>query len=141
MRLWPSDVRCVSDSPRAVSIFHEAPPHTAAEPPTIFTSESGKAKPDAKVPDRPTLFEDFDNSTEELIGNAEIPLAIRYFGDAGLAHMEKYGTKLETFAEIRAKVSRHAVNNPLAIFRKELSAEEVRASPLIMHPVVHRLMA
>ena len=54
-----------------------------------------------------------------------IPLALRYFGGAGLAHMKKYGTKLETFAKIRAKASRHAKNNPMAIFRKEVTAEDV----------------
>ncbi len=32
--------------------------------------------------------------------------------------MSKYGTELETFAKIRAKASRHAANNPLALFRK-----------------------
>ena len=94
----------------------------------------------AKFPDRPTPFETFDHLTDELIGHAEIPLAIRYFGGAGLFHMKKYGTKLETFAKIRAKASRHAVNNPCAIFRRELTEEEVLASPVIMHPV-HRLMA
>lgn len=93
-----------------------------------------------KSPGRPTPLETFNQVADELIGQAEIPLAIRYFGGAGLSHMQKYGTKLETFARIRAKASRHAVNNPLAIFRKELSAEEVLASPVIMHPV-HRLMA
>jgi len=93
-----------------------------------------------KFPDRPTPFETFDHITEELIGHEEIPLAIRYFGGAGLSHMQKYGTKIETFARIRAKASRHAVNNPFAIFRKELSVEEVLASPVIMHPV-NRLMA
>jgi len=93
-----------------------------------------------KSPDRPTPFETFNQVADGLIGQAEIPLAIRYFGGAGLSHMQKYGTKIETFARIRAKASRHAVNNPLAIFRKELSVEEVLASPVIMHPV-HRLMA
>ena len=36
----------------------------------------------------------------------------------GREHMQRYGTKLETFAKIRAKASRHAANNPLALFRK-----------------------
>ena len=94
----------------------------------------------AKFPDRPTPFEKFDNLTESLIGHAQIPLAIRYFGGAGLFHMRKYGTRVETFAKIRAKASRHAVHNPYAIFRQRLTAEDVLASPVIMAPV-HRLMA
>jgi sterol carrier protein 2 len=94
----------------------------------------------AKFPDRPTPFEAFDHLTDELVGHSEVPLAIRYFGGAGQFHMQKYGTRIETFAKIRAKASRHAVNNPLAIFRKELTEEEILASPVLMYPV-HRLMA
>ena len=91
--------------------------------------------------DRPSPFEMFDKVTEDLIDAKEIPLALRYFGGAGLAHMQKYGTKLETFAKVRAKASRHAVNNPLAIFRKEVTTEEVMASPAVWQGVMTRLMA
>ena len=91
--------------------------------------------------DRPSPFEMFDKVTEDLIDAKEIPLALRYFGGAGLAHMQKYGTKLETFAKVRAKASRHAVNNPLAIFRNEVTTEEVMASPAVWQGVMTRLMA
>jgi sterol carrier protein 2 len=91
--------------------------------------------------DRPTPFDDFNRETDALVGMPEIPLAIRYFGGAGLSHMRKYGTRLETFARIRAKASRHAVNNPLALFRREVSVDEVMASPVIMPGVMTRLMA
>ena len=56
---------------------------------------------------------------------AERPAALRMFGGAGREHMQKYGTKLETFATIRAKASRHAANNPLALFRKVVTTEDV----------------
>ena len=62
--------------------------------------------------DRPSPFQYFDERSAELVQNADIPLALRYFGGAGLAHMNQYGTKLATFAKIRAKASRHAANNP-----------------------------
>lgn len=91
--------------------------------------------------DRPSPFDRFDQATEELVGHAEIPLALRYFGGAGLAHMQQYGTKLETFAAIRAKASRHAANNPLALFRKEVTTEEVMAAPVLWDGVMTRLMA
>lgn len=91
--------------------------------------------------DRPSPFERFDHSTEMLVGHSEIPLALRYFGGAGLAHMQEYGTPLETFAKIRAKASRHAANNPLAIFRTVVTTEEVMASPMIWPGVLTRLMA
>jgi acetyl-CoA acetyltransferase len=91
--------------------------------------------------DRPTPFDDFDAVTDRLAGMPGIPLALRYFGGAGLAHMEKYGTPLAAFARIRAKASRHAAHNPLALLRKEVSAQDVLDSPAIWPGVMTRLMA
>ena len=91
--------------------------------------------------DRPSPFEDFDRVTDRLVDAKEIPLALRYFGGAGLSHMKKYGTKLETFAKVRAKASRHARNNPLAIFRKEVTAEDVMSDKFVWPGVMTRLMA
>jgi acetyl-CoA acetyltransferase len=95
----------------------------------------------AVFPDRPSPFQPFDDVTEELVGHGEIPMALRYFGGAGLAHMERFGTRLETFAKIRAKASRHAAHNPLALFRDVLTPEEVLASPVVWPGVMTRLMA
>ena len=91
--------------------------------------------------DRPSPFDRFDEATEDLVGHGEIPLALRYFGGAGLAHMQEFGTKLSTFAKIRAKASRHAANNPMALFRKVVTEEEVLASPTLWDGVMTRLMA
>lgn len=91
--------------------------------------------------DRPSPFETFDKVTDELVGAPEIPLALRYFGGAGMSHMKKYGTTMEAFAKVRAKASRHAVNNPLAIFRKEVTAEQVMNDQVIWPGVMTRLMA
>jgi sterol carrier protein 2 len=91
--------------------------------------------------DRPSPFDPFDEVTDKLVGMPEIPLALRYFGGAGLSHMKKYGTPFDAFAKIRAKASRHAVNNPLALFRKEVSAQDVLDAPMIWPGVMTRLMA
>ena len=91
--------------------------------------------------DRPSPFDRFDAATEALVGHAEVPLALRYFGGAGLAHMRQWGTPLETFAAIRAKASRHAARNPLALLRKELTTEDVMAAPMVWPGVMTRLMA
>lgn len=91
--------------------------------------------------DRPSPFAHFDEITDAVVGNDDIPLALRYFGGAGLAHMQQYGTKLETFAKIRAKASRHAANNPLALFRDVLTAEDVMNSKMMWDGVLTRLMA
>ncbi len=91
--------------------------------------------------DRPSPFDRFDSATEQLVGHAEIPLALRYFGGAGKAHMDQYGTRLSTFAKIRAKASRHAANNPVALLRSVVSEEEVMAAPVMWPGVMTRLMA
>ena len=91
--------------------------------------------------DRPSPFEDFDRECDAFVGMAELPLALRYFGGAGQEHMRKYGTPLEAFAKIRAKASRHAARNPLALLRRELSVEDVMAAPVLWPGVMTRLMA
>ncbi|MBO4223827.1 lipid-transfer protein [Bradyrhizobium neotropicale] len=91
--------------------------------------------------DRPSAFEEFDAAADRLIDAPGIPLALRYFGGAGLAHMQKYGTPLDAFAKVRAKASRHAANNPLAIFRKEVAADAVMNDQVIWPGVMTRLMA
>lgn len=91
--------------------------------------------------DRPTPFERFDDATIELVGQPELPIALRYFGGAGLAHMKEFGTPLSSFAKIRAKASRHAANNPMAVFRTVVTPEEVLASPVLWPDVMTRLMA
>ncbi|MFM0640538.1 lipid-transfer protein [Paraburkholderia metrosideri] len=96
---------------------------------------------DMKFPDRPSPFERFNALTAELIDGDDIPFALRYFGGAGLAHMKEFGTKVETFAKIRAKASRHAARNPMAIFRNVMTEEEVMASPMLWPGVMTRLMA
>jgi len=82
--------------------------------------------------DRPPALERANALVNELVGDIDVGgNAIRQFAGAGMAHMKKYGTKLETFAKIRAKASRHAANNPLAVFRNVLTTEDVMAAPML----------
>ncbi|MEQ9673297.1 MAG: lipid-transfer protein, partial [Roseovarius indicus] len=83
----------------------------------------------------------FDEETDDLVGNADIPLALRYFGGAGKAHMDEFGATLETFAKIRAKASRHAAKNPVALFRQEVTPEEVMQAQVLWPGVMTKLMA
>lgn len=89
---------------------------------------------------RPAPTEPIELAAEALIGHSEAPQAIRYFAAAGAAHMARYGTAASSFAQVRAKASRHARHNPYALLRRELSAEEVMASPALSAPLT-RLMA
>jgi acetyl-CoA acetyltransferase len=55
--------------------------------------------------------------------------------------MQKYGTRMETFAAIRAKASRHAANNPLALFKNVVTTEDVMNDKVMWPGVMTRLMA
>jgi len=93
-----------------------------------------------KYTDRPSPFTRFEALCGELV-DEELPLALRYFGGAGREHMQRYGTRMDTFAAIRAKASRHAANNPLALFRKVVSTEDVMNDVPVWPGVMTRMMA
>jgi len=88
--------------------------------------------------DRPNPLEKFIESANKIEGKSEVPVALRLFGGAGLEHQKKYGTRDETFARVSQKARLHAKHNPRAIFRDEVSIEEVLSSPP-MHGVLTRL--
>ena len=88
--------------------------------------------------DSPNPLEKFIESADEIEGKSEVPVALRLFGGAGLEHQKKYGTRDETFARVSQKARLHAKHNPRAIFRDEVSIEEVLSSPS-MHGVLTRL--
>jgi acetyl-CoA acetyltransferase len=92
--------------------------------------------------DRASALERANTLVDELVGDANPGgNAIKQFAGAGMAHMRKFGTRLETFAKIRAKASRHAASNPLAVFRSVVSTEDVMNAPMLWDGVMTRLMA
>jgi acetyl-CoA acyltransferase len=72
---------------------------------------------------------------EETEKEKKAPIAARMFGDAGRDHMEKYGTKPETFAKIAVKNHRHSVNNPRAQYQQACTLEEVLAARMVYDPL------
>ena len=72
---------------------------------------------------------------EETEKEKKAPIAARMFGDAGRDHMEKYGTKPETFAKIAVKNHRHSVNNPRAQYQEACTLEEVLAARMVYDPL------
>jgi len=56
---------------------------------------------------------------------AAAPMTPQLFGNAGLEHMDKYGTKPEHFAKIAWKNHKHSTNNPYSQFQKEYSLDQV----------------
>jgi acetyl-CoA acetyltransferase len=81
-------------------------------------------------PDRPIpMFTFFEKLWESIPPVADAAPAGQLFAAAGLEHQRKYGTKDETFAKISVKARKHAQHNERAIFRDQLTVEEVMASP------------
>ncbi|MBB2919984.1 lipid-transfer protein [Cupriavidus alkaliphilus] len=92
--------------------------------------------------DRPRTRARFQHIMQALTADVpELPQALRTFGGAGREHMQKYGTTMEAFAAIRAKASRHAANNPLALFRNVVTTEDVMNDKVMWPGVMTRLMA
>ncbi len=86
--------------------------------------------------DRPSPFTRFDEVTRAAQGwDDAAPMPAQYFGGAGRQYAEKYGTDPATFARISVKARQHAKHNPYAVFRDQLTVEEVLAAPHIYGPL------
>lgn len=86
--------------------------------------------------DRPSPFMRFYEERETLQERDKgAPEAAQYFGGAGREYAEQYGTRPETFAKISEKARKHAAKNPFAVFREELSVEQIMESPHIYGPL------
>ena len=72
-----------------------------------------------------------DYSTEGVMGTGLMP---GVFGQAGVEHMRKYGTKMEHFAKISVKNHKHSIHNPYAQYRKETPLEDVMNARMIAWP-------
>jgi sterol carrier protein 2 len=68
-------------------------------------------------------------------GVAQAPVAPQMFGNAGIEHMEKYGTTPEHFAKIGWKNHKHSVNNPYSQFQDEYSLEDILNAPTVFGPL------
>src|SRR5688572_6689135 len=58
-----------------------------------------------------------------------------YFGLYARRRMEAYGATEKDFAQVKVKNSRHGLGNPNARYRKEVTSEEVLASPIVSDPL------
>jgi sterol carrier protein 2 len=68
-------------------------------------------------------------------GVAQAPVAPQMFGNAGIEHMERYGTTAEQFAKIGWKNHKHSVNNPYSQFQDEYSLEDILNAPTVFGPL------
>ncbi|MCL1143972.1 lipid-transfer protein [Shewanella gaetbuli] len=69
------------------------------------------------------------------------PVALKAFGQAGRYYMDTYNVSAKLFAQVAEKSRRHAMNNPHALFRMPLCADQVLAEKIIYDNYLTRLMA
>ena len=91
--------------------------------------------------DRESPFDPMLNKLSEISTAPEAPLALRMFGQAGTAYIDKYNANPNIFGKVSVKTRSHAVHNPYSLFEKELTLDEVMNSPTIFTPYLTRFMA
>ncbi|KAI9778806.1 MAG: hypothetical protein M1839_007896 [Geoglossum umbratile] len=67
-------------------------------------------------------------------GLTNAPGAAQMFGNAGREYMEKYGAKLEDFAEIARVNHVHSTKNPYSQFQDVYTLEQIMGSPIVHEP-------
>lgn len=70
-----------------------------------------------------------------ITGFSEGPVTAQLFGNAGIEHMKKYGTKPEHFAKIAYKNHLHSTNNPYSQFQDKYTLEQILNSPRVHGPL------
>lgn len=88
-----------------------------------------------KYEDRQNPLGRFFQTMAQQRGMAKAPPAPQIFGNAGLEHMEKYGTTAEQFARVSLKNHMHSTKNPRSQFRDEYTLEQILASRPIHGPL------
>ncbi|KAI1433437.1 thiolase-like protein [Xylaria sp. CBS 124048] len=85
--------------------------------------------------DRTSPMETTTQLMAQTRGYTNAPGAAQMFGNAGRAYMEKYGAKMEDFAEIARINHAHSVNNPYSQFQDVYTLEEIMKSRPLHEPL------
>jgi len=70
-------------------------------------------------------------SVEGILGSGLMPAV---FGQAGVEHMRKYGTKMEHFAKVSVKNHKHSTKNPLSQYQVEVGLDDVMKARMVAYP-------
>ncbi|KAG5319576.1 NLTP protein, partial [Pseudoatta argentina] len=89
----------------------------------------------SKFSDRTNPMDKHVEIMANIAGLSESPIAAQMFGNAGIEHMKKYGTKLEHFAKIAYKNHLHSTNNPNSQFQEKYTLQQIMNSPKIFGPL------
>lgn len=90
-----------------------------------------------KYRDRTIPIDKCFKATAEILpdNKSKAPFAAQIFGNAGIEHMKRFGTKEEHFAKIGYKNHKHSVNNPYSQFRDQYTLEQVKQAPVVYGPL------
>lgn len=88
-----------------------------------------------KYEDRQNPLGRFFKTMAEQRGMTKAPGAVQIFGNAGMEHMEKYGTKAEHFGMVSLKNHMHSTKNPRSQFQDEYTLEQIMGSRQIHGPL------
>lgn len=92
--------------------------------------------------DRTSPLDAFSQKLNDLLPDApEAPIALKVFGAAGQAYLDRYAANPDIFAKVAVKTRSHAAHSPYAIFTKPITVEEVMNSPLLYPQHLTRLCA
>ncbi|EFN77053.1 non-specific lipid-transfer protein [Harpegnathos saltator] len=89
----------------------------------------------SKFMDRTNPMDKHVELMAEIAGITQSPITAQLFGNAGIEHMKRYGTKPEHFAKIAYKNHLHSTNNPYSQFQQKYSLEQILNSPKVYGPL------
>ncbi|XP_012264313.2 sterol carrier protein 2 isoform X1 [Athalia rosae] len=95
--------------------------------------ERGSLMP--KFMDRTNPMDKHVELMADIAGMDASPVTAQMFGNAGIEHMKKYGTKPEHFAKIAYKNHLHSTNNPYSQFQEKYTLEQIMKSPTVFGPL------
>jgi acetyl-CoA acetyltransferase len=81
--------------------------------------------------DRTNPLDQHMNVMSEHRGITSAPFAPQMFGNAGVEHMEKYGTTPEQIAMIAMKNHKHSGLNPYSQFQDEYTLDQIMKSQMV----------
>ncbi|OGA08474.1 MAG: lipid-transfer protein [Betaproteobacteria bacterium RIFCSPHIGHO2_12_FULL_69_13] len=85
--------------------------------------------------DRPMPLEAFFEAAKKDGFEEQKGLAPQLFGAAARDYRRRFGLDEKLLARITVKSRRHAAKNPLALFKDQVTEEEVLASPMMAEPL------
>ena len=89
----------------------------------------------SKFKDRTNPLDQHVDVMSRVQGFDSSPFAAQMFGGAGREYRFKYGAKKETFGQVAVKARKHAAKNPFALFRNEMTLDEIMDSPEVFDPL------